>query len=100
MAGIRLRGRLPQAVSPKGGGERSPEPAGKSSGKTPVETPVKTPVQILAALEANPELTLAALALSIGKSLSAVERATAKLVKEGKVRFVGPRKGGHWKVQP
>lgn len=89
-----------QAVSSKGGGERSPEPAGKSSGKTPVETPVKTPVQILAALEANPELTLAALALSIGKSLSAVERATAKLVKEGKVRFVGPHKGGHWKVQP
>ena len=90
-----------QAVSPKGG-EPFPEAGGTGSGKTRVKTPVKTrvktPEQILSALAASPELTLAALALSIGKSLSAVERATAKLVKEGKVRFVGPRKGGHWEV--
>jgi ATP-dependent DNA helicase RecG len=70
----------------------------KTPVKTPVEMPVKTPEQILAALAASPELTLAALALSIGKSLRAVERATAKLVKDGRVRFVGPRKGGHWEV--
>jgi len=61
---------------------------------------VRTPEQILAALTANPELTLAALATSMGKSLSAVERAKTKLVKEGKLRFVGPRKGGHWEVLP
>ncbi len=68
--------------------------------KTLVKTPVKTPEQILAALAANPDMTLAALAETIGKSLSAVERATAKLVKAGRVRFVGPRKGGHWEVLP
>lgn len=91
-----------KAVSPTGGEEAVPEPGGRTLVKapveTPVETPVKTPEQVLAALAANPELTLAALASSIGKSLSAVERATAKLVKERKVRFVGPRKGGHWEV--
>ena len=95
-----------RAVSPTGGGEPVPEPSRKSSVKTPVETPVETPVktpvktpeQILAALAASPELTLAALALSIGKSLRAVERATSKLVKDGKVRCVGPRKGGHWEI--
>jgi ATP-dependent DNA helicase RecG len=43
-------------------------------------------------------MTLAELAAKIGKSLRAVERATARLVKEGKLRFVGPRKGGRWEV--
>jgi ATP-dependent DNA helicase RecG len=66
--------------------------------ETPVETRVKTPEQILAALAATPEITLAELAASIGKSLSAVERAAAKLVKEKRLRFVGPRKGGRWEV--
>jgi ATP-dependent DNA helicase RecG len=64
----------------------------------PVETRVKTPEKILAALNARPDLTLAGLASSIGKSLSAVERATARLVREEKLRFVGPKKGGHWEV--
>ena len=66
--------------------------------ETPVKTPVKTPEQILATLAASPELTLAELASTIGKSGRAVERAAAKLVREGRLRFVGPRKGGHWEV--
>ncbi len=66
--------------------------------ETPVKAPVETPELILAALRAKPDWTLAELAHSIGKSLSAVERATAKLVKDGKLRFVGPKKGGHWEV--
>jgi len=66
--------------------------------ETPVETPVETPEKILVALEARPDLTLAELASTIGKSLSAVERATAKLVKEEKLRFIGPKKGGRWEV--
>jgi predicted HTH transcriptional regulator len=73
-----------------------------AEGKTPVETPVemaaKTPVKILSALEQNPRMTLTELASIIGKSLSAVERACARLVHEGKLRFVGPRKGGHWEI--
>ena len=39
-------------------------------------------------------------ATKIEKSLSAVERASAKLVKDGKLRYVGPQKGGHWEVLP
>ena len=74
-------------------GEQTPV---ETPAETPVETRVTTPDRILAALAANPELTLATLAAMLGKSLSAVERATAKLVKAGKLRFVGPRKGGHW----
>ncbi len=76
------------------------------SNKAPVETPVKarvetlvkTPAKILAFLQASPGASLAEVAVAIGKSVSAVERASARLAREGKLRFVGPRKGGRWEV--
>ena len=52
----------------------------------------------MAAVAATPETTLADLALSIGKSLSAVERAADKLGEQTRLRFVGPRKGRRWEV--
>lgn len=61
-------------------------------------TPVKTPELILQILAQNPELSLAEVARQIGKSLSAVERASAKLVKNGHLKYIGPQRGGHWKV--
>jgi ATP-dependent DNA helicase RecG len=78
----------------------------EASGKTPVETRVKTPVEtrvktpdlILAAFSENPKLTLSEVAVGIGKSISTVERASARLVKSGKLKYVGPKKGGHWEV--
>ncbi|HBG20435.1 MAG TPA: transcriptional regulator [Desulfobulbaceae bacterium] len=66
--------------------------------KTRVETRVETSQLILETLAENPTLTLAQLAKMIDKSISAVERASSKLVKEGRLRHVGPRKGGHWQV--
>jgi ATP-dependent DNA helicase RecG len=65
---------------------------------TQTDSSVKTPVKILQLLKEHPEITLAEVAMTIGKSLSAVERASSKLVKEGKLRYVGPQKGGHWEV--
>jgi len=44
------------------------------------------------------EMTLAEVAVAIQKSPSAVERASAKLVQEGKLKYVGPKKGGYWEV--
>ncbi|MBU3966118.1 MAG: hypothetical protein KKG76_01910, partial [Euryarchaeota archaeon] len=49
----------------------------EGSEKTPVETPVETPDQILQMLDEKPEMTLAEVASKIGKSLSAVERASS-----------------------
>lgn len=49
--------------------------------KTPVKVQVKTPVKILQLLSAQTELTLAEVAAHIGKSVSAVERAAAKLLR-------------------
>ncbi|WP_236544945.1 helix-turn-helix domain-containing protein [Aeromonas media] len=74
--------------------------------KTRVETPVemkvemrvKTPDAVLAILASEPALTLTQVAERIGRSTSTVERAAAALVKAGRLRFVGPRKGGHWEV--
>ena len=44
------------------------------------------------------DASLAELTVLIGKSVSAIERATAKLVKAGELRRIGPDKGGHWEV--
>jgi len=60
---------------------------------------VKTPVKILQLLKEKPDLTLSELAVLLGKSVSAIERASAKLVKAGELRRVGPDKGGHWEVR-
>lgn len=61
-------------------------------------TTVKTPTAILLCLTASPSMTLTEVAAEIGKSLSAVERASSKLVKEGRLKYAGPKKGGHWEV--
>ena len=71
----------------------------KGSEKTQVKMQVKTQDQILQILSEKPEMTLVEVAQKIGKSLSAVERASSKLVKAGRLRFVGPKKGGHWEVK-
>ena len=67
--------------------------------KTQGETKSKTPDIILHILSSHPGMTLAEVAERAGKSLSAIERAASKLVKEGRLHHVGPKKGGYWKVQ-
>ncbi len=64
--------------------------------ETPVETRVKTPEQILQLLLKQPTLSLADVAARLGKSTSAVERAAGKLREQGRLRYVGPKKGGRW----
>lgn len=72
--------------------------------QTPVETPVQIPgstsAKILAVLAKQPNATLEEVAAQIGKSLCAVERAASKLVQDGRLRFVGPKKAGRWEVLP
>jgi len=71
----------------------------KTPVKTPVETPVETPEAILQALKTDSSLTLSDVAVRIGKSVSAVERAAKKLGDQGKLKYIGPQKGGHWEVK-
>jgi predicted HTH transcriptional regulator len=75
---------------------------GKSSGKTPGKalgkTPGKTPDAILWFLKEKPVLSIPELADKIGKSASAVERAVRKLRQAGRLKRIGPAKGGHWEI--
>ena len=59
---------------------------------TSVKTSVKTPAAILSLLAATPAMMLAEVAAEIGKTLRAVELAAAKLVKEGRLKYMA-RKG-------
>ena len=83
---------FPFPAEPKGAKTRG------TTQETSVKTSVKTSVQILEMLKAKPDMTMVDLATQVGKTLRAVEMACAKLTKDGKLRFVGPRKGGHWEV--
>ncbi len=65
----------------------------------PEKTRVKTPEQILLLLQQNPHMTLSEVADTIGKSVSTVERAVAKLRKENRLAYHGPKKGGYWICQ-
>lgn len=66
--------------------------------KTRVEKTARTPDRILSLLRGQPELTLAEVARAIGRAPSTVERAAARLQTEGRLRHVGPKKGGRWEV--
>ena len=70
----------------------------KTAVETSVKTSVKTPVALLELLHRNPQMTLAEVAAELGRSVRAVEMASAKLVKAGRLRHVGPQKGGRWEV--
>ena len=70
----------------------------KARVETQVETRVKTPQQILDLLREHPGMTLADVAQALGRAVSTVERAVAKLQVEQRLRYDGPKKGGKWKV--
>jgi Fic family protein len=76
----------------------NPQHHTKTPGKTLVKTPGKTPDVILSLLRDAPELSIPQLAASLGKSQSAIERAIRKLREAGRLKRIGPDKGGHWQV--
>jgi predicted HTH transcriptional regulator len=52
----------------------------------------------LALLAQNPKLTAPAMAQSLGLTPRAIEKQLAKLKEQGRLRRVGPNKGGHWET--
>lgn len=74
--------------------------AEKSSGKMDVPPIIlgKTSGKILAALEQDGNLTIPELASLIGVTERSIERNGKKLQEQGRLRRVGPAKGGHWEV--
>jgi ATP-dependent DNA helicase RecG len=58
----------------------------------------KSSEKILGLLKADPKLAARAIANALGISPRAVEKQIAKLRGEGRIRHIGPAKGGHWEV--
>ncbi len=58
----------------------------------------KTPDAVQALLAGNPQLTAHALAAELGKAELTIHRALRKLREAGRLRRIGPDKGGHWEV--
>ena len=74
------------------------EKYGESPSKTSVKTSVKTSGEIIAAIQADRFVTAQQLTDRIGISLRAVEMQLANLKKDGLIRRVGSKKGGHWEI--
>ncbi|KGM57048.1 cell filamentation protein Fic [Lysobacter arseniciresistens ZS79] len=70
----------------------------ETTAEVSVEKPPGTAERVLALLRRQPELTLAEVARGLGCSARTVERAAARLQADGRLRYVGPKKGGHWEV--
>ncbi len=58
----------------------------------------KSREKILVLLAENPYLTIAGLSAAIGIGTKAVEKQLARLKAEGRLKRVGPAKGGHWEL--
>ena len=91
-----------KGLSEKGGKKsslKSREKTTQESGKkTTQKTTQKTSDQILRLLGENPKLTRRALAVAIGLSEDGVKWNLQQLKAVGRLRRVGPDKGGHWEV--
>ena len=74
----------------------------KGGRKTVVETVVKTVVkkedEIVAILAGNPSATRQQLATATGLTVRGVEWNLKELKESGRIRRIGPDKGGHWEV--
>lgn len=77
--------------------------SGKTSGKTGVKTGVKIGVKlpdlIVAAMRQDPNVTYVQLAQNLGKAESTIADAVNRLKEDGRIKRVGPAKGGHWEVR-
>ncbi|MBR3085268.1 MAG: Fic family protein [Kiritimatiellae bacterium] len=70
----------------------------KNRVKSRVKSRVKTPDRILRLLRDAPDATRIDIAEALGLSVKAVEKNLAQLKADGRLRRVGPDKGGHWEV--
>ncbi len=66
--------------------------------KTMVKIRVKTRVKIISLIKENPLITIPQLAEKIGLTVKGIEWNIKKLKEDGKLKRVGPTKGGYWKI--
>jgi ATP-dependent DNA helicase RecG len=77
-------------IAPTGAGE-APRGAGE-------ETREKSTEKVLRLLRESPTITIQETAKSLGLSDAGVEKVIKKLKRDGRLRRIGPDKGGRWEV--
>jgi ATP-dependent DNA helicase RecG len=70
-----------------------------SSEKSSVKSSEKPEVRLLTLLKDHPTMTISELAVALEISTRAVEKRLARLRSEGRLRRIGPDRGGRWEVQ-
>jgi ATP-dependent DNA helicase RecG len=80
------------------GSEKLSKVTGESSGKSSVKSSGKTGDHVLEMLQRTPGMTIPDLAEALAISTRAVEKQIERLRNEGRLRRIGPAKGGHWEV--
>jgi ATP-dependent DNA helicase RecG len=63
-----------------------------------VKSSVKTENQILGLVSNKPDMTIRELAKTFDITTRAVEKQIVKLRRQGRIRRIGPAKGGYWEV--
>ena len=58
----------------------------------------KSTQKILELMQNDPTITIADLALSIGITEWAIKKQIRKMKAQGRIRRIGPDKGGHWQT--
>ena len=71
----------------------------RGSEKTSEKLSEKTSEKILRILKQSPEMTIGQSSSAIGITTRSIERNLKKLKETGRLRRVGPDKGGRWEVQ-
>ena len=73
--------------------------AGEKGGqKSSLKSSLKSKTRILAILSTRPGVSLPFVAKKTGMSLAGVKKNIRQLKEEGRLRRIGPDKGGHWEV--
>ena len=72
--------------------------AGEIENKSSKKSSKKSSEKILTAIIANSNITIQELVDSIGLSSAGIRKNLDKLKNQGKIRRVGPDKGGHWEI--
>lgn len=70
----------------------------RKTNESSVESSVEIDNPVLEQFRLNPEMTLHALAKTLGISLRATEKRVANLQNKKKLKHIGPKKGGYWQV--
>ena len=85
-------------LSEKGGQKTTQKTVVKTARKTVVKAARKTVVEIIRILKEKPRSTRMELASATGLSVRGIEWNLQQLKAAGRLRRVGPDKGGHWEV--